>query len=136
MGHTNLLIHCNVIRNACSNDYKKLNINFTMKEETLTFFNFILIPLCISIKLSLSLKIGLRLNTSVWYFKVVSHQRGGWVGQKKSKTWWRSTWMVPYQPKSDFCRAIKFFKLNLWLVHHIHTSCQTSVWTYQVHTDK
>ena len=25
----------------------------------------------------------------------VNHQRGGWVGLKKSKTWWRNTWMVP-----------------------------------------
>ena len=27
--------------------------------------------------------------------QVLCHQRGGWVGQKKSKTWWRNTWMVP-----------------------------------------
>jgi hypothetical protein len=26
----------------------------------------------------------------------VNHQRGGWVGLKKSKTWRHNTWMVPY----------------------------------------
>ena len=70
----NLIIYCNVVKNSlmCSNVYSKKNqnIHFTMKEEILTFFNFISIPLCIGIKLSLSLKIGLRLNTSVSYFKV------------------------------------------------------------------
>ena len=28
-------------------------------------------------------------------YSTVSHQRGEWVGQKKSKTWWRNTWMPP-----------------------------------------
>ena len=33
----------------------------------------------------------------VWLgtIQVLRHQRGGWVGLKKSKTWWRNTWMVP-----------------------------------------
>ena len=26
----------------------------------------------------------------------VNHQRVGWVDLKKSKTWWRNTWIVPY----------------------------------------
>ena len=25
----------------------------------------------------------------------VNHQRSGWMGLKKSKTWWRNNWMVP-----------------------------------------
>ena len=29
-----------------------------------------------------------------------NHQRVGWVGLKKSKTWWPNTWMVP-NPKCD-----------------------------------
>ena len=28
-------------------------------------------------------------------YSTVNHQRVGWVGLKKSKTWWRNTWMVP-----------------------------------------
>ena len=28
-------------------------------------------------------------------YSTVNHQRGGWVGLKQSKTWWRKTWMVP-----------------------------------------
>ena len=32
-------------------------------------------------------------------YSTVNHQRVGWVGLKKSKTWWRNTWMVPLLPK-------------------------------------
>ena len=28
-------------------------------------------------------------------YSTVNHQRVWWVGLKKSKTWWRNTWMVP-----------------------------------------
>ena len=28
-------------------------------------------------------------------YSTENHQRGGWVGLEKSKTWWRNTWMVP-----------------------------------------
>ena len=28
-------------------------------------------------------------------YNTVNHQRVGWVGLKKSRTWWRNTWMVP-----------------------------------------
>ena len=39
----------------------------------------------------------------------VNHQRGKWVGLKKSKTWWRNTWMVP--KKSVACKH--------WRLHNI-----------------
>ena len=29
-------------------------------------------------------------------YSTANHQEGGSVGLKKSKTWWRNTWMVPY----------------------------------------
>ena len=29
-------------------------------------------------------------------YSTENYQRVGWVGLKKSKTWWRNTWMVPY----------------------------------------
>ena len=39
-------------------------------------------------------------GVSKWQFlmiySTVNHQRGGSVGLKKSKTWWRNTWMAPY----------------------------------------
>ena len=28
-------------------------------------------------------------------YSTVNYQRGGWEGLKKSKIWWRNTWMVP-----------------------------------------
>ena len=73
----NLLIYCNVIKNApmCSNVYSK-NLEHTFYDErgnfTLLQLYLDSIALCIGIKLSLSLKIGLRLNTSVSYFKVLA----------------------------------------------------------------
>ena len=38
---------------------------------------------------------GVRKWQFLMIYSTVSHQRGGWVGLKKSKTWWRNTWMVP-----------------------------------------
>ena len=32
-----------------------------------------------------------------WQFSTVNHQIVGWVGLKKSKTWWRNTWRPPSQ---------------------------------------
>ena len=32
---------------------------------------------------------------SLMIYSIVNYQRGGWVGLKKSKTWWCNTWMVP-----------------------------------------
>ena len=40
---------------------------------------------------------GVRKWQFVMIYCTVNHQRVGWVGLKKSKTWWRKTWMVPYQ---------------------------------------
>ena len=38
---------------------------------------------------------GVRKWQFLMIYSTVSHQRGGWVGLKKSKTWWRNTWMPP-----------------------------------------
>ena len=42
---------------------------------------------------------GVRNWKFFFFFSTVNHQRGEWVGLKKSKTWWRNTWMVPYEIK-------------------------------------
>ena len=39
---------------------------------------------------------GVRKWQFLMIYSTVNHQRGEWVGLKKSKTWWRNTWMVPY----------------------------------------
>ena len=39
---------------------------------------------------------GVRKVQFLMIYSTVNHQRVGWVGLKKSKTWWRNTWMVPY----------------------------------------
>ena len=39
---------------------------------------------------------GVRKWQFLMIYNTVNHQRGGWVGLKKSKTWWHNTWMVPY----------------------------------------
>ena len=38
---------------------------------------------------------GVRKWQFLMIYSTVNHQKGGWVGLKKSKTWWRNTWMVP-----------------------------------------
>ena len=38
---------------------------------------------------------GVRKWQFLMIYSTVNHQRGGWVGLKNSKTWWRNTWMVP-----------------------------------------
>ena len=40
---------------------------------------------------------GVRKWQFMMIYSTVNHQRGWWVGLKKWKTWWRNTWMVPYQ---------------------------------------
>ena len=37
---------------------------------------------------------GVRNGQFLMIYSNVNHQRVGWVGLKKSKTWWRNTWMV------------------------------------------
>ena len=39
---------------------------------------------------------GVRKWQFLMIYSTVNHQRGEWVGLKKSKTWWRNTWMPPY----------------------------------------
>ena len=38
---------------------------------------------------------GVRKWQFLMIYSTLNHQRDGWVGLKKSKTWWRNTWMVP-----------------------------------------
>ena len=38
---------------------------------------------------------GVRTWQFLMIYSTVNHQRVGWVGLKKSKTWWRNTWMAP-----------------------------------------
>ena len=38
---------------------------------------------------------GVRKWQFLMIYSTVHHQRGGWVGLKKSKTWWHNTWMPP-----------------------------------------
>ena len=38
---------------------------------------------------------GVRKCQFLMIYSTVHHQRSGWVGLKKSKTWWRNTWMPP-----------------------------------------
>ena len=38
---------------------------------------------------------GVRKWQFLMIYSTVNHQRSGWVGLKKSKTWWRNTWMPP-----------------------------------------
>ena len=38
---------------------------------------------------------GVRKWQFLMIYSTVNHQKGGWVGLKKSKTWWCNTWMVP-----------------------------------------
>ena len=40
---------------------------------------------------------GVRKWQFLMIYSTVDHQRGGWVGLKKPKTWWRNTWMPPNQ---------------------------------------
>ena len=40
---------------------------------------------------------GVKKGKFLMIYSTVNHQRVGWVGLKKSKTWWRNTWMPPYQ---------------------------------------
>ena len=42
-------------------------------------------------------------------YSTVNHQRGRWMGLRKSKTWWRNTCMVPYETVclSKICLEIK-----------------------------
>ena len=40
---------------------------------------------------------GVRKWQFLMIYSTVNHQRVGWVGLKKSKTWWSNTWMVPYE---------------------------------------
>ena len=40
---------------------------------------------------------GVRKWQFLMIYSTVNHQRSEWVGLKKSKTWWRNTWMVPKQ---------------------------------------
>ena len=41
---------------------------------------------------------GVRKWQFLMIYSTVDHQRGGWVGLKKPKTWWRNTWMPPNLP--------------------------------------
>ena len=43
---------------------------------------------------------GVRKWQFLMIYSTVNHQRVGWVGLKKSKTWWRNTWMPPYRVNS------------------------------------
>ena len=53
-------------------------------------------------------------------YSTVNHQRGGWVGLKKSKTWWRNTWMPPYVlTLSDFLYFIPTLRDFWFFNNHI-----------------
>ena len=43
-----------------------------------------------------SLVSGVRKRHFLMIYSTLNHQRVGWLGLKKSRTWWRNTWMVPY----------------------------------------
>ena len=48
---------------------------------------------------------GVRKWQFLMIYSTVNHQRGGRVGLKKSKTWWRNTWMPPYQNYEQPCQT-------------------------------
>ena len=47
---------------------------------------------------------GVRKWQFLMIYSTVNHQRGGRVGLKKSKTWWRNTWMVPKREMSSLSK--------------------------------
>ena len=56
---------------------------------------------------------GVRKWQFVMIYSTVNHQRSGWLGLKKSKTWWRNTWMVPQL---------------VWLSFPAALACLTKLW--------
>ena len=61
---------------------------------------------------------GVRKWQFLMIYSTVKHQRGGWVGLKKSKTWWRNIWMPPYlspllSDQSRFSNADQYFKIQI-----------------------
>ena len=56
--------------------------------------------------------------------QVLRHQKGGWVGLKKSKRWWRNTWMVP-NPSSLKVNRIRNI---IFLVPDKEMSCIQWIW--------
>ena len=60
---------------------------------------------------------GVRKWQFLTIYSTVNYQRGGWVGLKKSKTWWHNTWTAPY-PIIRFWKQIKtwpFVTVGFWL---------------------
>ena len=57
------------------------------------------------------------------FFQLYCKSSKRWVGLKKSKTWWRNTWMVPY---------LKMAELDLMQVLLKKTRCKASLWTDQI----
>ena len=52
-------------------------------------------------------------NKSRWnHSSTVNHQRVEWVGLKKSKTWWRNTW-IPYEWKKEQKKYLTFWSGDL-----------------------
>ena len=66
--------------------------HFILWAMTLNEMNIVL-PL--RIRVHFMQQCGVRKWQFLIIYSTVNHQRGGWVGLKKSKTWWRNTWMVP-----------------------------------------
>ena len=51
---------------------------------------------------------GVRKWQFLMIYSTVNHQRGGWVGLKKLKTWWHNIWMVPKWNHQAFFSKKKF----------------------------
>ena len=88
----------------CQND-SPIGGSFWQKDSLITH---ILFGLCLLWYLAHSQILGISLYIKRWVggvrkwqflmiYSTVNHQGGRWVGLKKSKTWWRNTWMPPYQ---------------------------------------
>ena len=54
---------------------------------------------------------GVRKWLFLMIYNTLKYQRVGWVGLKKSKTWWRNTWMVPNNDFEIMATEIFFCKI-------------------------
>ena len=64
---------------------------------------------------------GVRNWQFLMIYSTVNHQRGVWVGLKKSKTWWRNTWMVPNAEMAQSLSSLQkseFLKLIISFFHY------------------
>ena len=77
---------------------------------------------------------GVRKWQFLMIYSTANHQRGEWVDLKKSKTWWRNTWMPPYvSALYSFSKIfIKCFKYSILLSWPNRTSEHDTPLTYTI----